>query len=818
MAKPSLKASVRGLEAAKQALMVAGTTQKDLTELVGCSRQPVTNFFQGKTISQDIFISICDRLNLDWQEVAGLTAPKVVNSIDSNGDLTQNTARNDLDLLVSKLRKKVSIAIKEQCGTMRILDMSYPIEVNDIYTNVNILEKITANRYKTIDLLLQESESTAIDRFSLGKVTEASIPGVKAVERYQKLIILGKPGAGKTTFLKYLAIQCHEGHFEAERVPIFVNLKNFAEAENKPDLLRYISQKIANYAFPIATQDDLEKYVKDFSSLFYYGKALVLLDGLDEVRAEDSDRIIKEIRDFSQQFLDNHFVMTCRIAAWEYNFEKFTEVEIADFDEQQVASFAEKWFQRKPIKASTFLKHLRENPRILLLTVSPLLLTLVCLAFEETGDCPQSRSELYKEGIDALLKKWDASRGIQRDRVYKQLSLQRKEDLLSKLALDTFKQKDYFFKQFFIEQFIAEYIRKLPRANSDPEELQLDSAVVLKSIEAQHGLLIERAKGIYSFSHLTFHEYFTASELVFNSSSLDEAITELMNHISDRGWREVFLLTTEMLRDASVLLLPMKEYIDGLVASSSNLQQFLTSVKERAQQLEFSGIQPAAIKAFYFDVNFDFDENRTAALQIDSSANYLVSASFLHRILDGVSLEGAIAISQAYDSDLEENCTASQKDKSAYLVSTSFLRTIFERKILDGVSLEEAIAISQQYPRSISKPREKIIEAKSANEVMIIAISIALCLPNLPDEERKELAILMQKLAKTPADEVIKEIADKARTRAKSRHSIPIRDNEAKKLRKEYYYVIQLLVECLYSEGCMLAPQLRKEINDSLFV
>jgi predicted NACHT family NTPase len=44
-----------------------------------------------------------------------------------------------------------------------------------------------------------------------------------------------------------------------------------------------------------------------------------------------------------------------------------------------------------------------------------------------------------------------------------------------------------------------DYIRNLPGANDDEDALQLDSEVVLKSIEAQHGLLVERARGIYSF-------------------------------------------------------------------------------------------------------------------------------------------------------------------------------------------------------------------------------------------------------------------------------------------------------------------------------
>jgi predicted NACHT family NTPase len=89
------------------------------------------------------------------------------------------------------------------------------------------------------------------------------------------------------------------------------------------------------------------------------------------------------------------------------------------------------------------------------------------LAFEESGDFPANRSELYKEGLDALLKKWDAKRGIYRDQVYKKLSVQRKEELLSKIALTTFERGDYFFKQKVAEQYIIEYIRNLPDANAE---------------------------------------------------------------------------------------------------------------------------------------------------------------------------------------------------------------------------------------------------------------------------------------------------------------------------------------------------------------
>lgn len=119
----------------------------------------------------------------------------------------------------------------------------------------------------------------------------------------------------------------------------------------------------------------------------------------------DEERVLQEVRNFSAKFHANPFVITCRIAAREYTFEQFTEVEVADFDEQQIATFATKWFAAKdPIQGNKFINKLKENRPIRELATNPLLLTLLCLIFEELANFPDNRSELYKEGIDILLK------------------------------------------------------------------------------------------------------------------------------------------------------------------------------------------------------------------------------------------------------------------------------------------------------------------------------------------------------------------------------------------------------------------------------
>jgi len=59
---------------------------------------------------------------------------------------TSVDSEENIDALVQELRQLVQPDIQERCGTMRVLDMTQPIALGDIYTSVNILEKITGRR------------------------------------------------------------------------------------------------------------------------------------------------------------------------------------------------------------------------------------------------------------------------------------------------------------------------------------------------------------------------------------------------------------------------------------------------------------------------------------------------------------------------------------------------------------------------------------------------------------------------------------------------------------------------------------------------
>lgn len=455
-----------------------------------------------------------------------------------------NIADDRIDALVQEIRALIKPTIKEKCGTMRVLDMAQPIELTGergIYTNVNILEKLNRSRRRGIPELSQNCNPEDFNRFGLSKVTEKRVPGLEAVQRHSKLMVLGKPGAGKTTFLKYLAMHCIEGDFLTNQVPFFITLKEFAEKPKQPDLLEYMAQQLLPYNVKDA-KDKIDK-------LLIRGRGLILLDGLDEVREEDTKRILNQILEISDQFYTNQFLITCRIAAKEYTFERFTEVEMADFDKRQIKTFSQNWFRLSDaVKADSFIKRLEESEPIYELGTNPLLLTLLCLVFGENNDFPANRSELYKEGVDILLKKWDA--------------------------------------------------------RTEPEELEIDSEAVLKSMESQHGLLVERARGIYSFSHLTFHEYFTAREIVGTNGLV--SLKKLVKHINDKRWRDVFLLTVGMMRQADSLFLLMKDKIDNIVANDVCIQNFMEWVYEKSSEVKVP-YKPEAVRAFYFALNYNFD-------------------------------------------------------------------------------------------------------------------------------------------------------------------------------------------------------------------
>lgn len=643
MVKRSLQASPAGIQQAKKAFALKGWTQENLAGEVDLkTRQPIWRFFSGQPVERQVFLNLCTVLDLNWRDVA-IDPPAAFP--ESPG--SRSAKGLELDALVRQVRSQRHNKIQDQCGILQLLDISRPVSLDDIYIDVNILEDIASQQWTAIEDL-DSLGPESFDRVGLGNIDQKQIPGTRAVETYPKLRVLGKPGVGKTTFLQHLAVQCNRGEFAVSQVPVFIALKDFAEesrASSEFSLLSYIRQEFLTSGLHDPSVVE---------TLFQAGRVLLLLDGVDEVLKHESTVVLREMRRFADRYHTNRFVVTCRTAAQKLMLRGFTDVEIAPFTHDQISAFAQKWFvaftktttQAGEAESSQFMQKLElpENWQFRQLIVTPLFLHLACWVFYGQEKFPTKRTEFYKQGLDLLLGKWDEARGVERDDVYRDFLLPQKVKLLSQIAAAAFDKGQYFFEQRTLEQYIGDYIRTLSDTPLESEALQLASEAALRAMEAQHGLLVERGRGVFSFSYLAFQEYFTARNIVasYNLHSFEQALGGLVSHLTDPHWREIFLLTTAMLRSADSLMQLMKQQIDALVAKDPYLQEFLTWASQKSQMVP-SQPKIASSRAFYL-----------ALARTPHVASQFVLAStldqgmFLDAALDDLLLECTIEESQSF--------------------------------------------------------------------------------------------------------------------------------------------------------------------------
>ena len=192
---------------------------------------------------------------------------------------------------------------------MRILGRNNAEPLENVFTHVNVLDRPTAEQRYDIKKLMVEFDPRDFERHKRTK----RIAGDEAVAEYSKLFILGKPGAGKTTFMKHTALRAIKG--EIDKVPIFVTLKELSDSGM--DIVPFIVRQFEVHQFPQA-----EPFVEQ---VLNNGDAIVLFDGLDEVNLEDNKRanLIQAINEFVYRYNNCPVLITCRVAATDYSFTQF---------------------------------------------------------------------------------------------------------------------------------------------------------------------------------------------------------------------------------------------------------------------------------------------------------------------------------------------------------------------------------------------------------------------------------------------------------------------------------------------------------------
>jgi len=174
----------------------------------------------------------------------------------------------------NEAKQKYQKKVKQLYSNMRVLYKLESVSLNDYYVDLSVLEEPEAYRRYGVDYL-ESNFDERVGFYNRGDRTEALL----VVNEYDRLFVLGKPGAGKTTFLKYLASLTADER-EIDKVPIFISFNSWGYS--KKNLFDFMVEQFDVCGFPNA-----EKFIE---SLLEKGKALILFDGLDEAGAEGDQR------------------------------------------------------------------------------------------------------------------------------------------------------------------------------------------------------------------------------------------------------------------------------------------------------------------------------------------------------------------------------------------------------------------------------------------------------------------------------------------------------------------------------------------------
>jgi len=407
-----------------------------------------------------------------------------------------------------------SVALTNWCNNVNFRDLGHVQKLHEVYIQLEtyLYPRAISNR-----------PGEPIPRRSL----------IELLQTDQKhVFILGQPGSGKTTSMKFLCKSLLESPAErlAGRIPLLILVRELESedlgAERRfssntlleavvsalgiRDLNSIIQRLVGKQAFPSigaeqgpVKKERLSEQVRRLVRYLDRSCSFLIIEGLDEAPNEEMRiSLMMDVRTLARYLSSCRIIVTLRTGENVIVVENSDVYEIAPLDQVQVREFVSKWFPSGNDSAK-LLAQIDRSPYADT-TIKPLTLAHLCAIYERSRTIPEKPRTVYKKIISLLLDEWDQQRGIRRETKYSGFEIDRKIDFLSNVAYSLTLETR---RNVFTSQELGLVYTKICEDYALPHG---ERVKVVEEIESHTGLLLKSGYDAFEFSHKSLQEYLAA--------------------------------------------------------------------------------------------------------------------------------------------------------------------------------------------------------------------------------------------------------------------------------------------------------------------
>ena len=424
------------------------------------------------------------------------------------------------------------------------------------------------------------------------ELTGAGVGALSAFADFRRVLLRGGAGIGKTTLLQWIAADRSAGQLRGEPdswgecVPFLIRLRDFA---GRP--MPGVEELPAATAPAIAG----ERPPGWATAKFLTGAALLLVDGVDEVPAEQRQQVRDWLESLALAYPEARYVVTVRPFAVPRDWladARFEPFDLLPLSPKGIRDFlacwhdaarreygqdpeTQQWLDRCEASLAVLMS---TRPELRRLAESPLLCGLLCALYQDRDmELPRDRKSLFDEALKLLLERWDQQRGV-RVEGDARLDLEEQITLLQRLAYSMVLNQ---------EQVVADAdaVRRIAHAMRGLKSRDLTPDKVLAHLLERTGLLQEPGDGQVQFVHRTFRDYLAAKEAV--DSGL---LAHLVEHAHLDQWHEVLIMAVAHARPGE-----REEVLGRLISGSSAAAHADPRVRDRLRLLAAACLDQASV-------------------------------------------------------------------------------------------------------------------------------------------------------------------------------------------------------------------------------